>query len=613
MANNARFVRNIASNGTLLNQIFNRFVDPWQVRQTAAAFMKTAVPEHAGELSELESDKPSRGNVQGRRADSSDLDPTGPGQVGFADAGGLLDDVLRSRVYETLPDAILVTLDGQVAYANAAAKRLFGDDTGNGFAELATIGLLHPASRSVVANRIEETLRTGDQARSLRGSALRFDGKVFDFDAAMSRLQWGGGEACLVSLRESVQSPLGDRINWATGTQLADAMNQAGEGFALFDAEDRLAMFNDVFKNTLPEIADHVVVGACFEDIMRAALDAGTIRHDYPSDDEWLAMRLSRHRNPTTSYIGETADGRSLRITECRTADGGIVSIRSDVTQLKKIELDLKSRVAEFEDAKSVQDVQSRQLGDLAVRLSEAKDIADAASRTKSEFLANMSHELRTPLNAIMGFSEVIQNQMFGLVGVPQYVDYAADIYASGAHLLEIINDILDLSKVEAGKLEVSEERLDLRAVADAVFQLVKGRADEGGVTLMHDIAHDLPQLYADKRKLKQMLLNLLSNAIKFTHQGGTVDLVARVADDGGLSLCIRDTGIGIAADQFDLVLAPFGQVDSALAREHQGTGLGLPLVKALVELHGGHMTLDSAPDVGTNISLCFPPERTRN
>jgi two-component system cell cycle sensor histidine kinase PleC len=388
-------------------------------------------------------------------------------------------------------------------------------------------------------------------------------------------------------------------------------MNQAGEGFALFDANDRLSMFNDVFRHTLPQIADRVVVGATFEELMRAALEVGAIKHDRPTDEEWLGGRMSRHRNPTTSYIGRTADGRSLRVTECRTADGGTVSIRSDVTQLKKIELDLKSRVAELEDAKAVQEAQSRQLSELAVRLAEAKEVADAASRTKSEFLANMSHELRTPLNAIMGFSEVIKNQMFGEVGVPQYVDYATDIYDSGAHLLEIINDILDLSKVEAGKLEVIEERLDLRAVADSVFQIVKGRADEGGVMLMHDIPQNLPQLNADKRKLKQILLNLLSNAIKFTHQGGTVDLSARTAEDGGLTLCIRDTGIGISPDQFGLVLAPFGQVDSALAREHQGTGLGLPLVKALVELHDGQLILESEPDVGTNISLRFPPERT--
>ena len=212
-------------------------------------------------------------------------------------------------------------------------------------------------------------MRTGDHGRSLCGSAVRFDGHAFDFDATVSRLQWNGAPGCLLSLRQSTPGAPGGHGAWATGTQLADAMNQAGEGFALFDADDRLVMFNDVFKHSLPEAADHVVVGARFEEIMRAALDAGTIRHDLASDEEWLTDRMREHRSPATSYIGETADGRSLRMTECRTADGGIVSIRSDVTQLNKTERDLKARVAELEDAKSTQDVQSRQLGELAVRL----------------------------------------------------------------------------------------------------------------------------------------------------------------------------------------------------------------------------------------------------
>ncbi len=400
--------------------------------------MKTAVPEPVGEDQKVRSEAPPRG-------DSED-----------AGAAATLDDVLQSRIYETFPDAVLVTANGRVAFANYAARRLFGDATGNELIGRATSDLVHPTSRADAADRIAAALGSGGEAPSLRGSALRLDGEAFDFDAALARIGWNGGPACLLSLREGSQ------------------------------------------------------------------------------------------------------------------------------------------------------------LGELAARLAEARDVADAANRTKSEFLANMSHELRTPLNAVMGFSEVIQNEMFGPVGVPQYVDYAADIYTSGAHLLEIINDILDLSKVEAGKLELAEERIDLRGIAEAVFQLVKGRADEGGVKLMHDIAPDLPRLHADKRKLKQMLLNLLSNAIKFTHQGGAVDLIARLGEDGGLVLLVRDTGIGIAADQFDHVLAPFGQVDSALAREHQGTGLGLPLVKALVELHGGRMVLESEPDTGTNISLCFPPERTQ-
>ena len=525
---------------------------------------------------------------------------------------GTLDDVLRSRVYETLPDAIVIALDGRIAYANTAAVRQFGDGTGDRIVGSEILDLMHPRSRSDAADRIKETLGPDGRASALRGSALGLDGGVFDFDATLSSARWNGADGCLICLRETVRVALGDPGALEIGAQFADAMNRAEEGFALFDADDRLVMCNAVFENVLPATADHIRIGARFEDIMRAALDGGAIRHDFASDAEWLAERMRRHRNPTTSYIGETSDGRSIRVTECRTANGGIISIRSDVTQLKQTERDLKARVAELEDAKSTEEDQSRQLGELAQRLAEAKDVADAASRTKSEFLANMSHELRTPLNAIMGFSEVIKNEMFGAVGVPQYVDYAGDIYASGAHLLEIINDILDLSKVEAGKLEVVEERLDLRAVAESVFQLVKGRADEGGVKLMHDIGQDLPRLHADKRKLKQMLLNLLSNAIKFTRQGGAVDLFARVDDDGRISLCVRDTGIGIPADQLEHVLAPFGQVDSALAREHQGTGLGLPLVKALVELHGGRMILESEPESGTSVTLRFPPDRTQ-
>jgi signal transduction histidine kinase len=242
--------------------------------------------------------------------------------------------------------------------------------------------------------------------------------------------------------------------------------------------------------------------------------------------------------------------------------------------------------------------------------LMRSKDAAEFANRTKTEFLAHMSHELRTPLNAIIGFSEVIKNQMFGSDGLPRYIDYAADIHRSGQHLLDLINDILDLSKLEAGKLELHEAEV---ALADTVAQcckLVGDSAREGQVRLIQEIGKGLPSLRADERALKQVLLNLFSNAIKFTPKGGVVTVRAHVQPDGGLGIEVSDTGIGIKVEDVKVALSPFGQIDSKLARQHKGTGLGLPICKSLVELHGGTFALESAPGKGTTVIVTFPTER---
>ena len=225
-----------------------------------------------------------------------------------------------------------------------------------------------------------------------------------------------------------------------------------------------------------------------------------------------------------------------------------------------------------------------------------------------------MSDELRMPLNAVMGFSEVIKNELFGPVGVEQYKQYADDIYGSGAHLLAIINDILDLSKVEAGKFDLIEAEVEVPELCRSAIHIVKGRADEAGITLIKRLPEDPPYLLADPRSLKQMLLNLMSNAIKFSSSGGTVDLVTTIGPDGGFCFDIRDTGVGIAQEHLDTILSPFGQVDTAHARDHQGTGLGLPLVEAFIEMHGGRVEIESEVEVDevTTVSLFFPPDRTR-
>jgi len=242
--------------------------------------------------------------------------------------------------------------------------------------------------------------------------------------------------------------------------------------------------------------------------------------------------------------------------------------------------------------------------------LRRAKEEAEAASRGKSGFLATMSHELRTPLNAIIGFSEMILREVAGPLGNEQYRTYIADIHESGTHLLQIINDILDLSKAEAGKLELHDEVFDVRATVRSVHHLISERMRESELSDVLSLPDDLPLLRADERKTKQVLLNLVSNAVKFTAPGGSIEIACRFDAATGLTLCVKDTGIGIAPDNLRRVLEPFEQVDSTFSRSHEGTGLGLPLVKAIMELHDGSIELKSEVGVGTQVSVTFPASR---
>lgn len=236
---------------------------------------------------------------------------------------------------------------------------------------------------------------------------------------------------------------------------------------------------------------------------------------------------------------------------------------------------------------------------------------AEIANQSKSEFLANMSHELRTPLNAILGFSEMMQHQVFGKLGARQYEEYVGHINESGRHLLDIINDILDLSKIESGRLTLKEEYIDIAPVYADVQTLLTPRARERGVNIECDVAASLPRLYADRRLIKQILLNLLSNSVKFTEKGGTILMSARMADDRSMRLVISDTGIGMTRQELEVALTPFGQAGTTTTRSHEGTGLGLPLVKNLVELHGGELIIQSVKGKGTTVTASFPPRRT--
>ena len=627
--------------------------------------------------------------------------------------------------------------------------------------------------------------------------------------------------------------------------RLIDAIESIPQAFALYDRADRLVVWNSQAVRFNPELTELIRPGATFGDIARAAAERGVVAEARGQVDAWIRARVARHLDPTGEFIQEMADGRWFQVSERRTREGGIVSVRTDISEIKHREIELAElsaalrrtnlhldaalanmvqglamfdagnrlimcnqryldmfnlpgrlgrpgtnlreimeysavrqelsdkaatrlirkrlalarrkheghfnetlangriirishrplagggSVATYEDVTAREHAQdelresearlaqahriaklghwvwgertdtlvraSRELADIfgvpegtlpstvetwsalihpddlpGVRavieklgrakpsyrieyrivrpdgevrmvaedaegefdktgamirvvgtmqditerkrteeaLRAAKEQAELANRAKSEFLANMSHELRTPLNAVIGFSELIGNQVFGPVGNEKYLEYAKDIQTSGAHLLGLINDILDLSKIEAGKLELDEEEVDVAKVLESCEMLVRERAEIGDVALRRKVANDLGHLRADKRKIKQILINLLSNAIKFTPKGGRVRVDARIDRGGDMVISVADTGIGIAPEDIVKAMAPFSQVDTALSRKYEGTGLGLPLTKSLVEMHGGTLDLASGLGEGTTVTVRLPAER---
>jgi two-component system cell cycle sensor histidine kinase PleC len=250
----------------------------------------------------------------------------------------------------------------------------------------------------------------------------------------------------------------------------------------------------------------------------------------------------------------------------------------------------------------------TQSLSEKVTELEAARAQAVEANAAKSRFLATMSHELRTPLNAILGFSEIIEREMYGPAGDARYLDYAKHIHESGAHLLSLIREILDLSKIEAGKMELQCERIAVAELIDEARTLSRADASHALTILVED---DLPRLLADRRATLQMLLNLLSNAVKFTRRGGAIAATAILRGDGGISLSVRDSGIGIAKADIPKALAAYSQVANPEVRAQDGTGLGLPIVQALIKLHGGTFEFDSELGEGTSVTLHFPPERS--
>ncbi len=300
----------------------------------------------------------------------------------------------------------------------------------------------------------------------------------------------------------------------------------------------------------------------------------------------------------------------AMTVSPVRNAEGGkghFIAIAEDITERKQAQEALKSARDELEIRV---EERTRELREEIADRKRAEERAETANRVKSRFLANMSHELRTPLNAIIGFSDVIRRELFGPMSSPKYMDYACNIHESGTHLLQLINDTLDLSAIEAGKLALHEERVDLADVSAAASRLITPRAESGKVNMESVIDPDLPYLFADELRVKQILINLLSNAVKFTPEGGSVTLAITYDETNGFTIKIKDTGIGMDKAGITISMEVFGHVTNAFSKGHEGTGLGLPLTQKLVQAHDGSLDIASALGVGTTVTIHFPSER---
>ena len=366
--------------------------------------------------------------------------------------------------------------------------------------------------------------------------------------------------------------------------RLRDALDALTEGFLLWDSEDRLVLCNDAAHVLDPDPDHHVEFGQSFAELLDDRLERGLIPAAVGREDEYRAARIAAHLNPTLPIEFETAHGRILRIVERQTTEGGIVTLRSDVTAQRQLER----------------------------ALIDARQEAEAGSRAKSEFLASMSHELRTPLNAVIGFAELIHGEMLGSDAAAhrRYREYAGDIRDSGSHLLGLINDILDFSKTEAGEMQLIQDPVDLGELVESAVRMLKPRAERAGITLNGRVPVSLPSVLGDGMRLRQVLLNLMSNAIKYTPASGHVTVTAE-ASESSVLLKVTDTGIGIAPEDMSIVLEPFRQIDNDLNRRNPGTGLGLPLTKRLVELHQGVLELESTVGHGTTVVVRLPAHET--
>jgi signal transduction histidine kinase len=382
-----------------------------------------------------------------------------------------------------------------------------------------------------------------------------------------------------------------ERRYLASGVNLTELFDQIPEPVAYFDPDNRLSACNLSFRSTFPVVIESEFLrraGAAQSANPSVAGQNALVRY---AGAESATAQSSIPKNFPISASSHTSD---LQPEVHRTRDGGTLITLRDMSAVRKMEEEYCRRIETLN-------------AELAMAQKARQDAVDMA-RARKDILTATSHELRTPLNAIMGFSEMLSKQVLGPLQNERYLEYAQIIHSSGAHVLSLVNDLLDLSKLDAGKLELRVERVQILKVIIDCVRFVETQATRAQVGISVHIYDGVNLLLGDVKRLQQMLLNLLSNALKFTPEGGeiTIDVFRRGAD---IAISVSDTGIGIKTEDIPKVLEPFGQIESALGRMHQGTGLGLPLTKELAELHGGSLVMESNIDVGTTVTITLPPD----
>ncbi|MGH1589361.1 PAS domain-containing sensor histidine kinase [Methylobacterium phyllosphaerae] len=505
-------------------------------------------------------------------------------------ACGLWDwDIARGRIYWS--DSMYTLL----GYRRQHEYLSFGDVN----------GLVHPDDGDLysLARGLAANQTVIDHAFRMRGADgayvwLRARAEVVA-DAAD-----GGRHLVGIATDISEQRAL-EETNAAADMRLRDAVEAISEAFVLWDTGNRLVLCNSKFRHLHALNPEDAQSGRSYTDVMgRGVLPQ--VRRESP--EAGMAMTGMAAR----TFEAELTDGRWLQISERRTKDGGYVSVGTDITSLKRnqeqllsSERELIETVKDLKRSRRTLELQTQQLADLAERYLDQKAAAEAANQSKAEFLANMSHELRTPLNAIIGFADVMENAVLGPLGTPRYTEYCRDIRESGSHLLSMIDDILDMARLEARRVRLSPKAISAEAAVAAALAPVEAAAREKAITVSIDVAPDL-DLLADPHAIRQILANLMQNAVKFTPAGGRVAVRARRAG-ASTHLFIEDNGIGIPRSDLARLGRPFTQVEAQMTRSHKGSGLGLAITRSMVELHGGSLRIRSEETVGTIVLVRLP------